>query len=109
MLIPGCRTFRPPRHMAPPAALFNRPLHSDRNRVRVFLIKTLVDRLEIAAPEDESVSLWDLTHTHCGSIDKHFRSQVRDLIGQRFSATNELAVLNGFVDKLPIHVVSAKT
>ena len=27
MLIPGCRTFRPPRHMAPPAALFNRPLH----------------------------------------------------------------------------------
>jgi|GEM_PF-1679816 len=82
---------------------------SDRNRVRVFLIKTLVDRLEIAAPQDESVSLWALTHAHCGSIDTHFRSQVRDLIGQRFSAANELGVLNGFVDKLPIHFVSAKT
>ena len=82
---------------------------SERNRVRVFLIKTHVDGLELVLPEEGVVDLWASTRVHCAEIESHFRTQVRELIGQRFSAANELDVLSRFVDALPIHFVSAKT
>lgn len=81
---------------------------SERNQVRVFVIKTFVDKLNLDGPADEEASLWEQTTKYCGEIEDHFRKQIRDLIDQRFSAQNEIKVLHRFAQSMPVHFVSAK-
>ena len=80
---------------------------SYRNQVRVFVLKTFVDQLNLPEDEDEE-SQWSLTRRYCAEIDKHLRSQVMELVYQRFSAPNEIEVLADFVNHLPTHFLSAK-
>jgi hypothetical protein len=80
---------------------------SQRNQVRVFVLKTFVDQLNL--PEtDEDGSEWESTRNYCRDIEKHLRHQVMELIRQRFSAPNEIKVLADFVDRMPVHFLSAK-
>lgn len=79
---------------------------SERNQVRVFMIKTFVDQLNL--PEDEERSKWELTQNYCREIQTHLKSQIRALVTQRFSAENEIKVLNDFVEGMPVHFVCPK-
>lgn len=80
---------------------------SQRNQVRVFVLKTFVDQLNL--PEvDGDGALWGATSQYCGEIEKHLRNQVMELVRQRFSAPNEIAVLADFVKRMPVHFLSAK-
>jgi hypothetical protein len=81
---------------------------SERNQVRVFVIKTFVDKLNLDGSADEDSSLWEQTARYCGEIEAHFQKQICDLIDQRFSAKNEIKVLHHFAERMPVHCVSAK-
>lgn len=80
---------------------------SERNQVRVFVLKTFIDKLNLPDGEDEK-SQWEKTQEYCGEIEKHLRRQVMDLVGQRFSAPNEVEVLSSFVDRMPVCFLSPK-
>lgn len=80
---------------------------SQRNQVRVFVLKTFVDQLNLPELDGEE-SQWALTRRYCAEIEKHLRGQVMELIRQRFSAPNEIAVLADFVKRMPVHFLSAK-
>ena len=79
---------------------------SERNQVRVFVIKTFVDQLNL--DDEDERSGWEQTQTYCNEIETHLRGQVRDLVGQRFAAANEIEVLSDFVKRMPIHFVSPR-
>lgn len=81
---------------------------SERNQVRVFVIKTFVDQLNLDGDGNEGVSQWELTRNYCKEIESHLRKQMHDLVGQRFVAENEVEVLRSFVDRMPCHFVSPK-
>jgi hypothetical protein len=79
---------------------------SERNQVRVFILKTFVDKLEL--DEENERSKWEQTQDYCDEIGVHLKQQVFNLVTQRYSATNEVEVLKHFVDHLPIHYLSPK-
>jgi len=79
---------------------------SERNQVRVFVLKTFVDHLNLN--DDDERSPWEQTRAYCEEIGKHLRKQVMDLVKQRYSAPNEIEVLRDFVEQMPIHYVSPK-
>ncbi len=79
---------------------------SERNQVRVFILKSFVDQLNLN--EEDERSKWEQTRSYCDEIDKHLRGQVMDLVKQRFTEENEIDVLKSFVEKLPLHFVSPK-
>lgn len=81
---------------------------SERNQVRVFVLKTFVDQLDLGDDEESGKSKWELTRDYCREIEAHLRQQIHDLVTQRFSAENELEILKGFVDRMPCHFVSPK-
>ncbi|MEO8350966.1 MAG: dynamin family protein [Chthoniobacteraceae bacterium] len=79
---------------------------SQRNQVRVFVLKTFVDQLNL---NDESEQTqWDQTRAYCDEIGRHLRQQVIALVHQHYSAANEIEILKSFVEMLPIHYVSPK-
>lgn len=80
---------------------------SERNQVRVFVIKTFVDQLNLNE-ENEEQSHWEQTQTYCKQIGEHLRTQIRDLVTQRFVEPNEVELLKDFVDRMPVHFVSPK-
>jgi hypothetical protein len=80
---------------------------SERNQVRVFVIKTFVDQLNLDN-EDTERSQWDKTQAYCGEIASYLRDQVKALVEQRYSARNEVEALNAFVDRMPMHFVSPR-
>jgi len=80
---------------------------SQRNQVRVFILKTFVDQLNLPENDGEA-SEWTLTRRYCADIEKHLRSQVMELVRQRFSAPNEIEVLADFVKRMPVNFLSAK-
>lgn len=81
---------------------------SERNQVRVFVLKTFVDQLDLEDAEESGKSKWDLTRDYCEKIEAHLRQQVADLVTQRFSAENEIQILKAFVERMPCHFVSPK-
>lgn len=81
---------------------------SERNQTRVFIIKTFVDQLNLPEEEDSSKSTWEATKEYCQEIESHLRKQMLEVVNQRYSAKNELDVLNAFVNGIPIHFVSPK-
>jgi hypothetical protein len=81
---------------------------SERNQVRVFVIKTFVDQLNLDGDGEEGQSQWELTRNYCSEIQSHLRKQMHDLVGQRFVAENEVQVLKDFVERMPCHFVSPK-
>lgn len=81
---------------------------SERNQTRVFMIKTFVDKLDLQEEEDSSKSKWEATKEYCQEIESHLRKQMLEVVNQRYSAKNELDVLNAFVNGIPIHFVSPK-
>ncbi len=81
---------------------------SERNQTRVFIIKTFVDQLNLPEEEDSSKSTWEATKEYCQEIESYFREQIRGVVNRRYSAKNELDVLNAFIDGIPIHFVSPK-
>jgi hypothetical protein len=80
---------------------------SQRNQVRVFILKTFVDQLNLPQTT-EDVSEWTSTREYCSEIERHLRHQVMELVHQRFSAANEVLVLADFISRMPIHFLSAK-
>jgi hypothetical protein len=80
---------------------------SQRNQVRVFILKTFVDQLNLPETIHEE-SGWVSTQRYCSDIETHLRHQVMDLVRQRYSAANEVAVLEEFTKRMPIHFLSAK-
>jgi hypothetical protein len=80
---------------------------SQRNQVRVFILKTFVDQLNLPEMDGED-SQWTLTRRYCAEIEQHLRKQVMELIRQRFSAPNEIAVLADFVKRMPVNFLSAR-
>lgn len=81
---------------------------SERNQTRVFVIKTFVDQLNLPEEEDSSKSEWETTKDLCQEVKSHLRKQMLGVVSQRYSAKNELEVLNAFVNGIPIHFVSPK-
>ena len=79
---------------------------SERNQVRVFVLKTFVDQLNLDDEDDRS--RWEQTRSYCEEIGQHLRQQVMALVNQRYSAPNEVEVLKSFVEDLPIHYLSPK-
>lgn len=79
---------------------------SERNQVRVFILKSFVDQLNLN--EDDERSKWEQTKSYCEEIDTHLRGQVMDLVRQRFTEENEIDVLKSFVERLPLHFLSPK-
>lgn len=80
---------------------------SERNQVRVFILKTFIDTLNL--PEvDDGKSQWEQTQDYCDKIESHLRQQVMDLVGQRFSDQNEVEVLRRFVEGMPVRFLSPK-
>lgn len=81
---------------------------SERNQVRVFVIKTFVDQLNLDGEAGQEVNKWVLTRNYCKEIESHLRKQMHELVGQRFVAENEVEVLKAFVERMPCHFVSPK-
>ena len=81
---------------------------SERNQTRVFMIKTFVDQLNLQEEEDSSKSKWEATKEYCQKIESHLREQMLGVVNGKYSAENELEVLNAFVNGIPIHFVSPK-
>ena len=80
---------------------------SERNQVRVFVLKTFIDQLNLPDEDDEK-SKWEKTREYCAEIESHLRLQVMNLVGQQFSAENEVKVLQGFVQRMPVFFVSPR-
>lgn len=80
---------------------------SERNQARVFVLNTFIDKLNLPDGEEEK-SQWEKTREYCAEIETHLRRQVMDLVGQRFSATNEVEVLKEFVERMPVCFLSPK-
>jgi hypothetical protein len=83
---------------------------TERNQQRLFVVRTAVDELNLenVMPEDAS-AIWPYLQQHCHDQAQHFKNQLRQIIRDKFF--NEQATvtkLNGFVDKLPVHFISAK-
>ena len=78
---------------------------SERNQTRVFMIKTFVDQLNLP---DSQKSKWEATKEYCQEIKSNLRKQMLGVVSLRYSAKNELKVLNAFVNGIPIHFVSPK-
>jgi hypothetical protein len=83
---------------------------TERNQQRLFVVRTVIDEQDLGGvvPED-APTVWPYLQTHCHEQEKHFKNQIRQIIRDKFF-NNETVVtkLNGFVDKLPVHFVSAK-
>jgi hypothetical protein len=79
---------------------------SERNQVRVFVLKTFVDQLNLN--EDDERSPWEQTRDYCDEIGNHLKQQILSLVHQRYSAPNEIEVLKEFVNQLPVHYLSPR-
>lgn len=79
---------------------------SERNQVRVFVLKTFVDQLNLN--EEDERSPWEQTRAYCAEIGKHLKQQIISLVHQRYSAPNEIEVLKAFVNQLPVHYLSPR-
>jgi hypothetical protein len=79
---------------------------SERNQVRVFVLKTFVDQLNLN--EEDERPAWEQTREYCVAIGNHLKKQIISLVHQRYSAPNEVEVLKSFVNQLPVHYVSPK-
>ena len=66
-----------------------------------------IDQLNLPDEDDEK-SKWEKTREYCAEIESHLRLQVMNLVGQQFSAENEVKVLQGFVQRMPVFFVSPR-
>jgi len=80
---------------------------SERNQVRVFVLKTFIDQLNLPE-DDDGKSEWEKTREYCAEIEVHLRRQVMSLVGQQFSAENEVEVLQRFVKRMPVFFLSPR-
>jgi hypothetical protein len=80
---------------------------SERNQVRVFVLKTFVDTMNLPQTEDGR-SDWEKTQAYCADIEHYLRGQILNLIGQRFSEQNEIDVLRQFVSRIPVCFLSPR-
>jgi hypothetical protein len=72
--------------------------------------RTAIDEsnLENVMPDD-ATAIWPYLQQHCRSQEQHFKSQLRQIILDKFfNDQATVTKLNGFVDNLPVHFVSAK-
>ncbi len=81
---------------------------TERNQQRLFVVRTVVDDQPLDGMPEDAPSAWPYLERHCQEQKRHFQTQLRQLIRDKFTDDKLVAKLTDFVDKLPVHFVSAK-
>ncbi|MDA1272656.1 MAG: hypothetical protein O2960_01200 [Verrucomicrobia bacterium] len=79
-----------------------------RNQQRLFVVRTVVDDQALDGVPEDAQSVWPYLETHCREQERHFKAQLRQLVRDMYSDEKIVTRLTDFVDKLPVHFVSAK-
>lgn len=81
---------------------------TERNQQRLFVVRTVIDEQPLDGVSEDAPSVWPHLEQHCREQERHFKSQLKQLVRDMFSDENIIARLVGFVDRLPVYFVSAK-
>jgi hypothetical protein len=81
---------------------------TERNQQRLFVVRTVVDDQQLDGLPEDAPSVWPYLKNHCDEQERHFRTQLRQLVRDMYSDENLVEKLTDFVNKLPVYFVSAK-
>ncbi len=81
---------------------------TERNQQRLFVVRTVVDDQPLDGVPEDAPSVWPYLEKHCREQECHFKAQLCQLVRDMYPDEKIVTRLTGFVDKLPVHFVSAK-
>jgi hypothetical protein len=82
---------------------------TERNQQRLMVVRTVVDEQELEDLPETAESEWPYLERHCRRQEAQYRAQLHQVVREKFVESKTCDRVSQFVEKLPVHFVSAKT